>query len=381
MDFGCLCDRHADDALEFMAKAIGDDPADGWDPHANPYLRALVETFTRRGLLRFDSVRRELEAWLSGRLSRPTVKRPARPSLLMQRWSAAELELTALYLSSLPRDAFTLADWNLVVDYVVQKYLPFDDMRTDAEWLATRAALAGRVEASLGEVPLGEAETLVTSLPVDPASIERELGGLSSLQRAVIEFGRERAAENVRGITDTVRHRMRQIIVDHQEAAYLGDKAGSAESVQSKLLDAFGKLNRDWRRIAVTEATEISGQGYVASCKPGEKIKRVEKYRGACDFCRSINGAVLTVVDPGKADKNWDTEVWVGKTNIGRSAAARKRVNGGLVEREPEERYAVAAGAMHPHCRGSWVKVVPGASEDPTFEAWLKKLRKEPSGG
>jgi hypothetical protein len=376
IDISCLCDEHADGALEYMAKAVGEDPPDGWEPHANPYIRSLVEMFTKRGLMRFDGVRQELQAWLAGKMHRPpTLGRPRRPSPLMVRWSAAELDLTALYLRSLPREAFALEDWGLLVDYLVQRYLPPGDMRTEAEWFSTRTAMMGRVEAAMDGAGEAEANATVISLPPDPEIESDRVAPMTPLQQAVIDYGRARCAENVRAITEVTRHKLRQIIVDHQQAVFLGAPAGGLES---KLLDTFGTLNRDWRRIAVTEATENADQGFVASCKPGTRIRRVEKYRGACAFCRSIDGRIMTCVDPAKPEKDGENEVWVGKTNVGRSAAARKRVNGELVERDENERLWVAAGAMHPHCRGSWVKDVEGVSEDPQFEAWLAGLKGKP---
>jgi hypothetical protein len=370
VDFACLCDEHTDNALELIHKAIGEGPPDDiWTPHPNPFVRRLVELFTDRGLQRIDGLEGELRRWLAGENHVAALERTVRPAGVMARWSAAELGITRLYLQSLPPARFVLDDWLLLVDYLVQRYLPEDDLRTEAEWLATRSALMGRVQASLGDVTDERADRIVAALPsVDEVG---RMFGMTPAQRAVIDFGRARCCEHVAALTDGVRHRMRKLVVDHQEAVFLGDKAASAESIQSKLLDEFGTMNRDWRRIAVTEATENVNQGFVASCAPGRKLRRVEKYRGACPWCRSIDGKVVTVVPADAAPKNGDTEIWVGKTNVGRSASPRKREAGQLIEREPHERWWIAAGAQHPHCRGSWVNEVEGVSEDPQFEAWL----------
>jgi hypothetical protein len=140
----------------------------------------------------------------------------------------------------------------------------------------------------------------------------------------VIEFGRARCAEHVTALADGARRRLRKLIVDHQEAAMLNPAAGGSD-LQTKLVDAFGTMNRDWRRLAVTEATENLNQGFIASCRPGEKVRRVEKYRGACPFCRQIDGTVMTVVAPDAPRKDGETQIWVGKTNVGRSASPRRR--------------------------------------------------------
>ena len=59
-------------------------------------------------------------------------------------------------------------------------------------------------------------------------------------------------------------------------------------SLETKLMDQFATLNRDWRRIAVTEAGEAQTAGYIASVPRGTKVKRVEQYKNACAFCRKI---------------------------------------------------------------------------------------------
>lgn len=372
LDIGCLCDAHTDDALELMHKAMGEDPADIWAPHPNPFIRQIVEMFTRRGLDRVQGMADELRRWIGGAEHRAGMERPVRPAGAMERWSAAELGLTRLYLQSLPPAQWVLDDWLTLIDYLTQRYLPAGDLRTEADWLATRSQIMGRVQASLGETDLNHVYRIGAELPPLEAFAQR--WGMTPHQASAIEYGRARAAESVTGFQEGARRRLRRLIVDHQEGRYLGDRAASAEALESKLLDEFGMENRDWRRIAVTEATENVNQGVVAASPPGTRLRRVEKYLGACAHCRSIDGRVVKVVDPDAGDKDGETEVWLGKSNVGRFASPRRRQGSLLVEREPHERWWIAAGAQHPHCRGSWVKA-SGASRDPEFEAWLRDLK------
>jgi hypothetical protein len=371
IDIGACCEHHTNDALEHLHKAIGEgEPDDIWLPHPSPLLRRLVELFTQRGLMRIKGFIDELQAWQDGERHRAG-NRPARPDGAMERWTPGELKLVKLYLETLPPDEFTLDDHMMVVDYLSQRYLSPSDLRTEAEWLAVRSSLMGRVQANMERAAtLAEADKLLAALP---STIEETAArfGLSAVQRAVMEFGRARAAENVTSMSWAERHRVKRIVMRHQEARALGDTSGP--SLQSDLLDAMGEMNRDWRRIAVTEATENQGQGYVASMKAGTKLRRVEQYRNACPWCRKIDGAIVEVVDPDELDKDGMTKVWVGKTNVGRSASPRKRAGGTLLDREPDEMYHIAAGAQHPHCRGSWVPVIedrPG--DDPDFGNWLR---------
>jgi hypothetical protein len=376
IDIGACCEHHTNDALEHLHKAIGEgDPADIWAPHPSPFIRRLVELFTQRGLMRLEAFRAELEKWVEGERHRPGIP-VQRPPGTMERWTKGELELVKLYLEALPPAAWTIDDHMMVVEYVAQKYLPADDLRTEAEWLATKASLMGRVQANMDKVTEAQADTVLAALPntVEQAAAQF---GLSAAQRAVMEFGRARCADHVTSVTDSARHRIKRIVMRHQEQKALGDTSGPA--LQSDLLDAMGELNRDWRRVAVTESGENANQGYIASLKAGTKVRRVEQYQGACPFCRKLDGKVFEVVDPNAPDKDGEKQVWVGKSNVGRSAAPRKRVGGALIDRESTEMWWAAAGTQHPHCRGSWLpEIETPEGGDEAFGDWLRAtLRKK----
>lgn len=372
LDIQPLDAQQSERALSELYKAIHDhNGEDIWLPIENPFIARLVELFTQRGLDRLDGFRRELKTWSDGARHRPSMNPIGRPADAMERWSGSELALVKLYLEHLPPGAWAIEDHMMLVDYLVQRHLPLDDLRTEAEWLAARSNLMGRVQANVERLSANQADAVLSVLPATAQAIAEQFPQ-SPAQRATMEFARVRAAENVRKLADDARHRMRGVIAEHVEARMLGaPEAGS--SLDSKLLDQFGTLNRDWRRIAVTEAVEAHNQGYISSVPRGTRLKRVEQYRSACAWCRKIDGRILTVVDPAEPDKDGETQVWPGKTNVGRSAAPRKRLGDLLIEREPEERWWVAAGAQHPHCRGRWVPTMdeqPG--DDPDFAAWLR---------
>jgi hypothetical protein len=329
----------------------------------------MVELFTERGLTRLERVKQQIIEWESGAHYRDSTKPVPNPGM-MERWGKDEMGLVRLYLESVFPGDWTLDDHMLCVEWVIQRYLPADELRTEAEWLATKASLMGKVQANMdAEATPAQADKILAALPSTVAAATGVFQ-FSPAQKAALEYGAARCAENVRALTDDVRHKMRQTIMQHAEEKMLGV---TGEALQTRLFDQFATLNRDWRRIAVTEAGECQMQGFIAAQKPGSRVKRVEQYQNACSHCRKIDGVVMEVVAPDHPNKDGDKMIWQGKTNVGRSAAPRKRVGNVLVEREPEERWWIAAGVQHPHCRGRWVPVIEDApGEDPAFGAWLR---------
>lgn len=373
LDLLHLSESETDGALEYIYKAHHDHDDGIWEPHDSPLVRRLIELFTQRGLDRLAAVKAELEAWTLGMKHVPSVTPVAKPGM-MAHWSPAELSLVQLYLEALPPAQWTLDDHMMAVDFVVQKYLPPDAMATEAEWLAVRAGLMGKVQAALDTPPtFKQADAILAALPTTVAGAAQHIPMVPA-QRATLEFARMRCVESVRALSDQAAHQMRSVVLQHLEQVATQGNVGP--SLQSKLLDVFGGLNRDWRRIAVTEAGEAQLQGLIASLPPGAKVKRVEQYRSACSFCRSIHGVVATVVDAAAKNKDPDTQVWVGKNNIGRSASPRKRVGNVLVPREKHELWHLPAGLAHPHCRGRWVVVDDGKAKDldPQFAAILEGI-------
>lgn len=366
-DLAALSARHTDEVLDHVfCKAHGHEDGDGiWAPQDNPFLARLVELFTDRGLTRIAGLSDELRAWLTGERHQAGDIRP-RPPGDRRVWTQQELGVARLYLRSLPPSAWTIDDHMLLVDFLHQRYMSADDLRTEAEWLSQRSVLMGRVQASMGTVTAGQADKVLQAQLPDMA--------WSGIQNQVREFARLRCADAVTRVSEGVRMQLRQTIAQEVEQANLAGRPVWSTALQTKLFDNFSLQNRDWRRVALTESTEALNQGFVASQEPGQRLKRVEQYRGVCAWCAKIDGRVMTVVDPADPDKDGENSIWVGKTNLGRSVAPRKRIGDLLVERETHEKYWISVGAQHPNCRGRWVPVItdkPG--DDVDFGNWLRE--------
>jgi len=378
LDIIHLSEPQTERALSEIYKSIHDHD-DGDTPHESPFVRRVIELFHSRGLAYLDAVQAELNKWASGKYHTPG-EVPPQPPGAMHRWTPAEADLVRIYLRALPPAEWTLQDHMLMVDYVVQRYLPADALVAESEWMATRSVLMGKVQANLEKPPtFSQADVILAALPNTIAAAADQFS-LSRAERAVLEIAATKGAEYVTNFAEDARRRLREIIRRHAEAGMLRVKGTPGQALQTQLVDAFATLNRDWRRIAVTEAGNNALVGYIASLPAGTKVRRVEQYTNVCPHCRRIDGRVMTVVPANKPNKDPDTEVWVGKDNYGRSAAPRKRVGDQLVPRTKDELWWVPAGLMHPNCRGRWVPVLEGQpGDDAEFGAWLRAtLGKKP---
>lgn len=375
VDLGNLHGASCDCALDSIYKALSDEDGiahDIWAQHENPFIRDLIEKFTERGLTKIASVQKDLEKWLAGEFYVPSQTLYPIPAGFMGRWDQKEIDLVRLYLQSIPPGELSLDDWSLVIDYMVQRYLPLDALNEEAEWLSVKANLMGRVQAHMASITPEQAAHVAYALPptVTEAGV---MFKFSDVAESILSYGKARACDTIHSIPEAARHRLKRTILEYEQQKLSGAPVDTS-TLQQQLLDQFDSLNRDWRRLAVTEAGEMANQGVVSSFDAGSKLRRIEMYNGACPWCKRIDGLICNVVDPHAPGKDGKKDVWAGKTNVGRSASPRKRVGGVLVDRSPEEMWHVASGVQHPHCRGRWEPmqaVQPG--DDPEFADWLKK--------
>jgi len=390
VDLGGLSSCCTNHALESLAKAIsgeGGDQHDIWEPHHNPFIQRVIELFTKRGLTMLSHVQEGLKAWAEGKMHDASLPPVVKPDGFVQNWNPEQSALVRLYLTSLPPELYTLSDWSLVVDYLMHTYMPEEVLRTEAEWFSVRSSILGRVQAVIDKkaVDVAAVDPAVASLPLTVAAAQKAFN-FGTKMDAVMAYGQARCMEQVVALTASARQKIKAAIMEHTFRQMQGDPVATRESLQAKLFDEFAALNRDWRRIAVTEAGENANQGMISTLQPGARVRRIEQYKGACAFCKRIDGVVMEVVAPDAPDKDGDKQVWVGKTNIGRSAAKRKRVGDELVDRTPGEMWWIPAGTVHPHCRGGW-DVMPGAGahDSPDFQKWLDqhfhKVKHSPTEG
>jgi hypothetical protein len=361
-DMSCSC---TDLALEVMHKALSDPPDSSllWAPHPDPLINQIIEEFSGAGT---GALRNLFDALVS-LVRQLAVIRKAHS------FGPDQTELmqgVARLAGKHPRD-YLVDDWMVLVDWLMYRYLTPSFFRTQAEYLAVRTYIAAQIRAHEND---GARATPIEA-PALPSTIAglRGIAPLDPHQAAMLDIARARAGEAITNIGEMTRHRIKQLVINHLQSRITGDRSATPKGLERQLFDEFSYLNRDWRRVAVTEAGNAANDGQIAALPPGARVKRVEAYEGACPFCRKINGMEFTVVDPSKEDKDGWKEIWPGKTNYGRSASPRKRVGDELVERDVSELWWPTAGLIHPNCRGLWV-VVSKSARDPKTEDFINRL-------
>lgn len=364
IDISAIPDAISNDGLEYLHKANSEMPEGNFAPHENPFLTKLVELFHEKGITQLDVMWAELQKILHG-------EHTFDPSAPAGRLSQAELALLENLIQSGHTDQYGINDWMLLVEYWMQRYLPHDYAINQAYWLAAKAVFMGRMQAVMTRPPSN----------INAALQAAEQQPLTATAEKIKAFAQAHCTESIVSLSDTLKHKVKSAILEHYEAQSLANAPfkSNLEGLEGKLFDAFGSANKDWRKIAVTETGEIANQAYVAGQPPGTRLKRLEMYKDACPFCQKINGLIVTVVDPGQKFKDPWTQVWVGKTNIGKSSSPMKKVGDKLVPRTPEEMWWPAAGLQHPNCRGSWIPASPEPKpgDDKAFHQYLEGLWSE----
>ena len=232
-----------------------------------------------------------------------------------------------------------------------------------------KSALVSKLSA---EKLMGQA--IKIDLSALPKTLKEAIKTASLTAREVraIKFAWNYAGINVTMVQDRAKALIKRAVVDglmdrtHPRA--LANKMYNELAIGDASL-----LNRDWERVAITETNRSANDGYIAGRPDGSYVLG-NSHGDACPYClRYINNQIYKVTTDPPDDysdldseskeyqdlaKRWDTEIWVGKSNVSRSLSARKRVDGKLKPREHHERAAPTL-PLHPICRCRWSSWLP----------------------
>lgn len=263
-------------------------------------------------------------------------------------------EVMRLFQSPAP-PAEKLATWTSLVDGFTNALLPPVTVENAAAAWALRTALLHQI---------GERVLSVTT----PGGYARAVSVLPPAQQEMVEWAKLHGAQFV----TRMRSNARQVVLDSLVESQMG--GGNHHALSRVLFERVGRLNRDWRRIAITETgmAVASGQLAGALAQGGEWEAVWTAGPKACPFCRSKNGTVLRIVAADAPSKDGRTQVWPGKNNVGRSAHPFRKDG---TRRGPDELWWPCIPA-HPNCACGWlVRRVLSSLAAKNADAMLSAIR------
>lgn len=235
-------------------------------------------------------------------------------------------------------------------------HVPIDKVRE----IILKSALVGKMA---GAEMMGEAITF--SIKNLPRTLQDAIktAGLTVKEVRAIKFAWNYAAINIANVQNRAKGLIKQQIINglmnrtppRALANQMFNKLGAGDD---------SLLNRDWERVAITETNRSANDGFIAGKANGEYVIG-NSHPDACPYCmKLIHHKIYRVTTHPPKDysdlgpkskgyqslaKRWENEIWVGKSNINRSLATRKRVGGKLIPRGHHE-MAAATIPLHPTC-------------------------------
>jgi hypothetical protein len=91
--------------------------------------------------------------------------KPTERQALFVRWSIDELAAKKTYLETKPPEAFTREDYWLVIEWLIQRYLPKDYVMTEKTWAKKKEILMSRIDKNIEAAKLSMPLTWVPAPP------------------------------------------------------------------------------------------------------------------------------------------------------------------------------------------------------------------------
>jgi len=195
---------------------------------------------------------------------------------------------------------------------------------------------------------------------------------LNPIEVNAIKFAYQYASMNITGVTNRAKGQIQNIILEGiQNRTSRGELA--RKLMRDMALSENSVLNRDWERVAITEANRSASDGFIASQPEGGYVLG-NSHADACQYCEShVHKKIYRVthkpppspegLDPTSKEyrgvtERWENEIWVGKSNVGRGLSGRKIENHKMRDREHHEQ-AMPVLPLHPNCRCRWSEWIP----------------------
>jgi hypothetical protein len=244
-------------------------------------------------------------------------------------------------------------DYQELIDRIVEQYFPGSKL---AEEITVRSYLTGKLLATKLEPGAKITPSLLDVLKVPLAVKTAHRAGITftDVEHGILRYAEDYGASLIRTENALLRERIKRTCIQAERNHW------GTRKLASELFDRLGTANRDWRRIALTETAFNLNNGILSVLAPGSYVYILSQ-PDACPYCmREMHLRIFRVVDPGKEPKDWEREVWLGKTNEGRYLSRRSREG---ETRDDSETWKPCCPA-HPHCRCIYLRLDP-------FRTWI----------
>jgi hypothetical protein len=249
-----------------------------------------------------------------------------------------------------------MATWSSLVDGFVNALLPTKTAEDAAKVWALQSSLLSTIEARVKAIS-------------SPSAWDQYFHVMPPAQQQITEWTSLRGAQFVTKMTAAARQKTLDVLLEANLA-----NAGP-RYIETHLREELGRLNRDWRRIAITETAMSISNGQLASVADSGEWEAVWiAGPRACPFCRKMFGRAFRVVAKPLPGMDPDKFIWPGKHNVGRSAHLYRRDG---TKRGPEELWIPCIPA-HPNCMCLWsLRRVLTSTAAKNAEKVLAALHKE----
>ena len=256
-----------------------------------------------------------------------------------------------------PADPVTqMKTWTSLVDGFVHALLPAHTAEEAARVWALQSSLLTTIEARVKAL-------------TSPGAWDQYFHVMPPAQQQITDWTALRGAQFVTKMTAAARQKTLDVLLEARLAG------AGPRYVETHLREALGVLNRDWRRIAITETAMAISNGQLASVADSGEWEAVwVAGPRACPFCRKMFGRAFRVVSKMKPGMDPEKFIAPGTHNVGRSAHLFRRDG---TKRGPEELWIPCIPA-HPNCMCLWSlrRVLTNASAKHA-EGILAGLRKD----
>lgn len=225
-----------------------------------------------------------------------------------------------------------MSTWSSLVDTFAKHLLPGQSIAEQSAVWALRSNLLHVI---------GQRVKAVTT----PGAWDLYAHTLPPAGKGVLDWTKVRGAQFITNMKEAAKKEALSVLVENRLAG------GNHHDLSRALLEKMGRLNRDWRRIAITETAMAVANGQLATVADSGEWEAIwVAGPKACPSCRKMQNRAFRIVRPDFPNKDSETMTWPGLNNVGRSASPTRKDG---TKRTKEEMWQPCQ-PLHPNCCCVW---------------------------